>query len=360
MIYREYGRTGKKVSVIGAGGMRLPHPERTEESAAILLHAYAQGVNYFDTAPIYCGDKSEEIFGRAIRQMKPGTFYISSKCSADSGKDFRAGLERSLTRLGVDQIHFFHIWCVMSPEDWRNRKTQGAVAAGLKAREEGLIGHLVFSTHMEGPAIQAVIAENIFEGMTVGYCAMNFPYRQAGVAAAAQAGLGVAAMNPLGGGLIPANPGVFDFLRGPHDPDVVAAALRFIVSQPAISTALVGFSSKAQVDQAVAAVKQFEPYPPEHIEHLQQRIRKAFDQMCTGCGYCLPCPKGVPIPKLMDVYNLKMLNAPRAEIMGRFQWHWDIKPALAGECIQCGQCEHRCTQHLPIMQRLREIQADYA
>ncbi len=360
MLYKEYGRTGKKISVISAGGMRLPQPDRPAEAVATLLRAYEKGVNYFDTAPIYCDDRSENIVGQAIRDMQPGSFYVSSKCAAADGPGLRAGLERSLARLGLARIHFFHVWCVMTPDDWAQRKAQGAVAAAIQARAEGLVEHLAFSTHMAGRDIRGVVDEHIFEGMTVGYCAMNFPYRQEGVDAAAAAGLGVVAMNPLGGGLIPANPRVFDFLRGPRDPDAVTAALRFLVSQPTITSALVGFSSRAHVDQAMAAVENFEPYPAPHVDRLKQRIRADFDQLCTGCGYCLPCPQQVPIPQFMDVYNGKMLQANRADIMARFQWHWDLKPAVAGACIKCGQCEGKCTQHLPIMRRLEQLKEEYA
>lgn len=103
MLHKEYGRTGKSLGAIACGGMRLPNPRNPEEGIAVLHAARRAGIVYFDTAPYYCEDKSEEIFGAALRTLPPSPLplYVSSKCSAPKADDFRRGLERSLTRLGV-------------------------------------------------------------------------------------------------------------------------------------------------------------------------------------------------------------------------------------------------------------------
>ena len=360
MLYKEYGRTGKILGAIGCGGMRLPNPGNPAEGIAVLHAARRAGITYFDTAPYYCDDQSEEIFGEALRSMPASDLplYTSSKCSQASASEFRRGLEKSLVRLGIPQITFFHIWCVMDPADWKNRVQGGALREALKAKEEGLIGHVCVSTHMTGPEIEQMIADHPeIEGLTLGYCAINFPYRRQGVEAARRLRRGVAAMNPLGGGLIPQHPDAFDFIRAPGDPDVVTAALRFLVSDPGITTALVGFSSVAHVESAVRAVENFTPYPSEHLADIRSRIEKDFNEMCTGCGYCLPCPQGIPIPRYMDVHNLMQLKASDDEIRMRLKYHWDMTPEKAAECVECGLCEGRCTQHLPIIDRLKKVAA---
>ena len=155
MLYKDYGTTGKQLSVIGCGGMRLPNHQNHAEGIAILHAARQAGITYFDTAPYYCDDQSEDIFGEALRSMPPSPLplYTSSKCQQAHGSEFRRGLEKSLSRLGVPQITFFHIWCVMDPADWKSRIQGGALAAALQAKEEGLIGHVCVSTHMNGPQI---------------------------------------------------------------------------------------------------------------------------------------------------------------------------------------------------------------
>ena len=356
MWYKDYGQTGKKVSVIGCGGMRFSDPKDIDAASDVVLHAYKRGINYFDTAPYYCEDLSEDIFGLAIRQMQPGTFHVSTKCMDSDGDALRKSLDNSLKRLGVDRISFFHIWYVLSLEDWERRKAGGALEAVQKARDEGLVEHVVVSSHMTGPDIQTMLSEGCFEGITLGYNALNFPYRRQGLAAASEMQLGVVTMNPLGGGLIPQNPQRFDFLREADDPSVVSAALRFNISHPAVTSALVGFATKQHVDEAVEAVEDFKPYDEKHIARVQENLSDSFDGLCTSCGYCLPCPADVPITKLMDVYNHKILGGGNINVArNRLNMHWSIDAGLANDCTGCRQCEERCTQKLSICERLAEI-----
>ncbi|MDA3902660.1 MAG: aldo/keto reductase [Desulfuromusa sp.] len=356
MLYRPFGKTGKNISVISFGGMRFSEPKDLQKSSESLLHAHDKGINYFDTAPIYCGDRSEDIFGHALRQLPRESFYVSTKCSRPNGADLRKSLERSLQRLGVEQIDFFYIWHLMTPTDWEQRKQGGAVEAALQAKEEGLIGHLLCSSHMEGEGLAQVLDDKIFEGVLLGYNAINFPYRRAAVEQAGKQGIGVVTMNPLGGGLIPQNPERFAFLKTATANDVVSAALQFNLSHPAITTALVGFSNTQEIDQAVAAADNFVPYSEAQQQQLQDNVETAFDGLCTGCGYCLPCPVGIPIPKYLDSYNqLILTNGDQQAVRDRYRMHWNITPQQAKECIRCGGCEERCTQHLPIMQRLAEL-----
>ena len=357
MIYKTYGKTGKKISAVSFGGMRFANPDNIDANAVVVLHAYRRGINYFDTAPFYCNDKSEEIVGAAVKQMDRDNIYVSTKCMDSTGDGLRKSLEKSLKRLNVDCIDFFHIWCLLTLDGWQERKTGGALAAAQKAKEEGLISHLVVSSHLNGPELSKVLAEGVFEGTTLGYCAINFPYRQDAVDAAGRMNLGVVTMNPLGGGAIPKNAKRFDFIRSPKDATVTAAALRFNVSQPAITSALVGFTTVEQIDEAVAAVENFQPYDTAHILSMRKKILDSFKGLCTGCGYCLPCPAGIDIPRMMDAYNCTILQGKTESAVGRLHWHWGLKPADAKACSLCGACEERCTQKLPIRDRLKELAA---
>ncbi len=358
MWTKPYGKTGTDVSVVGFGGMRFANPTDIDANAAIVMHAYERGVNYFDTAPFYSKDKSEEIMGAAVGQMKQGTFFVSTKCMEADGDKLRASLEKSLRRLKVDRIHFFHIWSVITLDQWRERLAGGAVDAALRARDEGLIEHVVISSHLDGDDLKTVLAEGPFEGVTLGYSAINFPYREKAVEAAGEMGLGVVTMNPLAGGLIPQNAERFGFLRTPDDPSVVAAAIRFNVSHPAITCALVGFTTREHVDEACDAVESFTPYGADRAASIREDVLASFDDLCTGCGYCLPCPEGLNVPRLMDAHNLLMLHPDgQNQARGRLKWHWLMKPEDAAACSLCGQCETRCTQHLPIRERMQAIAA---
>jgi len=356
MLYRPFGKTDKNVSVISFGGMRFSNPENLSQSSDCILHAHTQGINYFDTAPLYCGDRSEDIFGYALQQLPRNSFYIATKCSHANGNDLRRSLERSLLRLKVEQIDFFYIWHLMNQDDWKKRQLGGAIEAALKAQQEGLIGHLCCSSHMEGDEIATVLKEDIFAGVLLGYNALNFPYRRLAVEQAGELNLGVVTMNPLGGGLIPQNPQRFNFLKAHESDSIVHAALRFNLSHPDITTALVGFSNHAEIDQAVAAVGDFTPLSHNHQELFFDQIEASFNQLCTGCGYCLPCPVDIPIPKYLDCYNqLILTGGDQQAVKNRYRMHWGITSEQAKECIRCGACERRCTQHLPIIDRLTEL-----
>jgi len=274
MLYKPYGRTGKNISAAAFGGMRFKNTDDIDGNAAIVFRAYQKGVNYFDTAPGYCDDKSELIIGAAVKHMRADgsrEFYVATKSGEADGAKVQ-----SLRRLNVERIAFFHIWCLLTLEGWAQRKKGGAVAAALKAKAEGLVEHVVVSSHLPGDELAAVLQEGVFEGVTMGYCAANFPYRQKALDAA-------------------------------------------------------------------------------RVEALRGRILSSFDGFCTGCGYCLPCSQNVPIPRMMDAYNQKLLGSKDQSVIKRLRWHWGLEQKDALACSLCGTCEQRCTQKLPIRERLGEI-----
>lgn len=359
MLYRDYGKTGKKVSILGFGGMRFKNVNDTEECARMMLDAAEAGVNYFDTAPNYMGTKSEEVFGEAFAefQRRGIPFYSATKTFKADESSIRRELEAQLRRLRVDRIDFYHVWCITTLEDWSGRKRKGVIDAFGKLREEGLIEHICVSSHLIGNQIRELLMEGVFEGVLFGYSAYNFNIRKAAFDAIRKHRLGCVVMNPLGGGIIPQNPGVFDFIKTRNDETVVEGALAFIFSHDDINTALVGFGTREEVAQAVKAVEQYRRVSGQDMRRIREHIKESFKDLCTGCRYCDECPEGIPIPKFMDAYNHKLLYGNEQELLDRLRWHWDVPAALAGNCVECELCEKLCTQHLPIMKRLREIAA---
>lgn len=362
MIYKTFGSTGINLSAIGFGGMRIDKPDDVDAGAELVKAGYDKGINYFDTAPYYLGDKSEDIFGTAIKQMlktraeKP--FYIATKSGQSEPGEIRKNIEKSLERLNVDSIDFYYVWCVLSIEAFNERKQKGAIREFEKLKDEGLIKHICISTHMNGDDIGKVLADYPFEAVLLGYSAMNFAYREKGIQAASQLNRGVVVMNPLGGGNIPNHPEKFEFLKSQKQETVVEAALRFLINDSRITTALVGFSNEKQLDEAIRAVDGFKEISDEKIEQIRGLVKEAFDMLCTGCQYCDHCPQGIPIPQLMDAYNFYMLNNNNPkEIIDRLNWHWGIEAEneYLKKCNECGKCEKLCTQKLDIRKRLKTI-----
>jgi uncharacterized protein len=358
MLYKKYGKTGKQISAIGFGGMRFIKSENgydLDQCAEVVKKANELGVNYFDTAPGYCDDYSELIMGHAFKNM-PGQFYVSTKSSKKSGDELRKQLESSLKRLGLSKINFFHIWCILNLDDYKSRIVKGgAYEAALKAKNEGLIEHIVFSTHCNGEEIETIVNDGYFEGMTVGYNILNFPFRQKGIKAAYERGLGVATMNPLGGGIIPQKADYFNFIRSAEDRTVVEAALRFNGSHKEITTVLAGMGSVSEVLENVNIGDNMREFDEAKLGEIKGKLSSSMDKLCTGCRYCEHCPQNIPVSKYMLAYNDNILGKPQ-DTLNTLKWHWGIPQEGVKDCIQCGLCEEKCTQHLPIIERLKQIE----
>ena len=119
MNYRDFGKTGEKISALGFGCMRFPEYQKDEKNFVdqdkvdeMIAHAYARGVNYFDTAPYYCNSNSEAALGHAVKNFRD-KILLSTKCPIGDNIDadeYRRMLEQSLTRMGTDHIDFYHFW----------------------------------------------------------------------------------------------------------------------------------------------------------------------------------------------------------------------------------------------------------
>lgn len=367
MIYKDYGTTGIKVSAVGFGGMRFDTNKSNEENAELLLYARQKGINYFDTAPSYCNDTSEDIFGIAIKQMasQRDEFHVSTKgmpTEFDTADKARAVVEKSLKRLNTDRIDFYHVWCIRTMDHYDLAMKKGGQYEGLlKCKDQGLIKNITVSTHLPGNEIAAIIKDGNFKGVLMGVNILNFLYRWQGVKAAYDGGYGVVAMNPLSGGLIPKFADQLSFLAGEGETPV-EAAIRFCTSCPEITVALVGFTTKEHIDTACRVADNCSQFTQVDIDRIKENVSENMDALCTGCGYCADlCPQNIPVPNYMQFYNNKALGSKTdkemAEAIG-FEHQWGLlvgRKASAGDCIECGKCEEACTQHLNIIERLKEI-----
>jgi predicted aldo/keto reductase-like oxidoreductase len=367
MQYRTAGKTGERLSSLGFGCMRLPMKDAKtvdRDLAIPMLHrAWELGVNYFDTGKNYCAQDSERTLGEALRGMDRTKVFVSTKYAQEkpTAADLREKFERSLSLLGLDYVDFYHLWGI----SWSGFQERLAVKGGpleefLRLKDEGLVRHLSFSFHSDPGDIVKLVDTGFFETML---CQYNLLDRRCepGIAYAAAKGLGVMIMGPVGGGRLGSHSDVVArLLPEGASRSTPELALRFVMSNPNVTVALSGMSTMGQLEENAATADRGDILSPDEqvrIRRTAEENQKFMDLYCTGCGYCMPCPQEVNIPRVFEAMNLSRIwglrdpaRAMYAEI-GTNQW---VKGKKADACEECGKCEEKCPQKLPIISQLAE------
>ncbi|MDA3852061.1 MAG: aldo/keto reductase [Spirochaetaceae bacterium] len=368
MQYREFGKTGAKISTLGFGAMRLPSNEVNgktvydyDESIKMIHRAYELGVNYFDTAPYYCDGESESIMGKAIKGFRD-KIYLSTKNPIEdaSGVNWRKRLEKSLKNLDTDYIDFYHMWGI-SWDDYIQKidVKDGPMEAALKAKRDGVIKHICFSFHDKPENLFKLIDTGNFETVLCQYNLLDRS-NEAAIDHAESQGLGVVIMGPVGGGRLGApSQTIANVLPGKINSSA-EIALRFVISNPGVTTALSGMSSMKMVEENAKIASNSSPLTIDEIKQINASMeenKKMADLYCTGCNYCMPCPHEVNIPlnfQLMNyhrVYGITDYARGEYAQIGKVDW---MKGKNAESCTDCGICEDLCPQKLEIRKQLKE------
>lgn len=369
MQYTEFGRTGIQVSRLGFGCMRFPSREvdgrkvfDEEESIRMMHRAMELGVNYFDTAPGYCEKQSEIIVGKALKGRRDKV-YLSTKYPSEeaSGDDLERKLETSLKKLDTDYIDFYHMWGISLKTFVERLDTpDGPMARARKLRDAGVIRHISFSFHDAPENMIEIIrrGEGVFASVLCQYNLLDRANEDA-IAYAHEQGLGVTIMGPVGGGRLGAPSKVIQDLLPGKVQSSAEMALRFVMNNRNVNIALSGMSSMDMVEENAAVASNMEPLTQEEAARIAASLeenRRLADLYCTGCNYCMPCPKGINIPeifKMMNyhrVYGLTKFARDNYARIGKEPW---LNFQNAAACVQCGACEKKCPQNLHIREQLR-------
>lgn len=372
MIYRQLGRTGLKVSQLGFGAMRLPMvgegPDQkiNRELAIPMIHrAFDAGVNYIDTAVGYCNADSQRVVGEALKGWRE-KIVVSTKNHSYSQdeKEWWQNLEDSLSRLQVSYIDIYNHHGLT----WKRYVEDVEPRVGKwmhKALAQGLIRHVCCSFHDGNESLIKLVDSGYPESITLQY---NMLDRQLepGIAHAHEKGVGVVVMGPVAGGRLGVSSDVLAGLVGGVQ-RVPELALRFVLANPGVTVALSGMSTMQQVQENVVTAADpvsLDAADQAAIADHLQRLKKMADLYCTGCGYCMPCEGAhVAIPSIFSKYNLGRVyglwDKAREQYasIGKVPWE---KGALADACAECGKCEEKCPQKLPIRAQLKEAHAALA
>lgn len=368
MQYRDFGNTGLKISALGFGSMRLPSKNingknifDVDESIKIIHRAIELGVNYIDTAPYYCESQSEEIVGKALKGYRD-KIYLSTKNPIEdgSGEHFRERLEKSLKKLDVNFIDFYHMWGINLKEyEDKIILKDGPLEAALKAKEEGLIKHLSFSFHDKPENMIKLIDTGNFETVLCQYNLLDRANETA-IEYAKAKGLGVVIMGPVGGGRLGAPSQVISNLLPGKIKSSAEIALRFVITNPNVSCALSGMGSIEMVEENVRIASNESILSKDELEAIKSSMdqnKRLAELYCTGCNYCMPCPNDVNIPlnfQIMNYHRVYGLTNYAKEEYKKIGNVASIKGKNAEACIECGLCEEKCPQKISIRKQLKE------
>ncbi|MBD5515916.1 MAG: aldo/keto reductase [Lachnospiraceae bacterium] len=372
MKYR-LDRYGNQISQLGYGCMRFSKKGNTidyEKAEKEVLLAIEKGVNYFDTAYIYSG--SEECLGRILDENKcRDKVYIATKLpqyimrsSAAIDKTFN----EELSRLRTDHIDYYLMHMFTDYAEWEHLKTLGIEDWIERRKAEGRIRNIGFSYHGETEMFLKILNAYDWD-----FCQIQYNYLdehtqagKRGLQAAAEKGIPVIIMEPLRGGKLVNLPDKAKEILATDSKGYTPAelGLRWLWDQPEVSCVLSGMNSEDMINENIRIAAESDPghFTEEDrkiVEQIKQVIREREKVGCTGCRYCMPCPKGVDIPGNFYYYNLMYMEKKSS---ARFEFVQNMglrkEPGFASQCIGCGKCEQHCPQHINIREKLKEADHD--
>ncbi|MBQ8085411.1 MAG: aldo/keto reductase [Lachnospiraceae bacterium] len=369
MQYRK-DKYGNDISILGFGCMRFTKKGNSidiDKAEKEIMAAYKAGVNYYDTAYIYPGSEVAigEIFERnGIREKiniatKLPQYMISSQAAID--KYF----SEELSRLRTNYVDYYLMHHLTDVYMWQKLKDIGILDWIKEKKDSGQVRNIGFSYHGNSDNFIRILDDYDWD-----FCQIQYNYLDentqagaVGLKAAAEKGIPVVIMEPLRGGklvnMLP-DSAKKSFAESERKWTPAEWAFRWLYNQPEVTCVLSGMNSIEMVeencktaDEAVAG--HFTENDFKLLEKVTKQIRENEKVGCTGCRYCMPCPKNVDIPGIFRCYNAMYTESKNA---GRFEFAQTVgltkEPAFASQCIECGKCEKHCPQNIPIREKLKE------
>lgn len=370
MQYRNFTKDNLKVSVLGFGCMRFPVVDGNsalihEDKATEMLHyAIDNGVNYIDTAYPYHAGHSEAFVGRALSNGYREKVYLATKLPVwlcDTYEDFEKYLDEQLIRLNTDYIDFYLLHS-LNEKSWNNIVALKIFTFVEEAKAKGKIKYIGFSFHDELPVFKTIVDSYNWDfcQIQLNYMDINYQAGLAGYNYALDKGISVVVMEPIKGGKLafPSKEVQSIWDKGKTRRTGVQWALDWVYNFPGVSLLLSGMSTLEQVKQNIETAKgatanAFTEDDLKLVQEVTDLYEKNIKVGCTSCEYCLPCPEGVAIPSIFDMYN--NAHVYRTVDDSRERYRSLIKAGKdQTKCVECGICEGLCPQHLEIIRDLKE------
>lgn len=372
MQYRDFGKTGEKVSALGFGCMRFPTVEEDgkqvvdiDEAVRMVRKAIDSGVNYIDTAYGYHDGKSEHIVSKILADGYRDKVLLATKNPIwllKTPEDFDRILNEQLERLNTDHVDFY-LMHALSLSSWEKTVLPlGIREKMLAAKADGRIKHIGFSFHDNAEAFMTILNgfdEWEFCQIQMNYIDVDNQATLKGMEAASAKGLGVIIMEPLLGGKLAMPPVQVAKVLENSNRTPVDWSLNYLWSRPEVGVILSGMSTMEQVEEnlRLADGAKVGGLNSDELATLD-KARHVFLNMalvpCTKCAYCMPCPKGLDIPKIYEAYNLSASSGWKAAVEKYAELKVD-----AGECIGCKACEKVCPQYIASSELMPNISESF-
>ena len=371
MRYFDFGKTGLKISRFGMGCMRFPKKELSDGSKIIdqdevtrmVNYAYEKGINYYDTAYMYAG--SEKTLGEALKGIPRDKIIITSKLPMAKFKkyeDCERFLNKSLEDLQTDYLDFYLLHA-MQDARWNIVKDLGLLNFMEDAKKQGKIKYIGFSFHDNVFLFKDMIDSYDWDMCQIQLNIIDEKHQAGleGLKYAAEKNIPVVIMEPLrGGNLVNHVPEKVQQVASefPVKKSVLEWSFKWLYSMPEVNVVLSGVNNVSQLKQNIEIAEQSLPnsMTPEE-QTLISRMQELFFEFqkigCTHCNYCVPCPQTVDIPEIFDYYNGMSTESYQGSC--RFQytkWKYLIGHGV-DKCVECGECEEKCPQQLPIIDTLK-------
>ena len=375
MQYRKIEKNGDDISALGYGAMRLPTKNGMidkELARKQIYYAIDHGVNIIDTAFPYHGGASESFLGEILQGDYREKVKLMTKMPSWSVKkyeDMEKYLEIQLEKLHTNCIDYYLIHN-MTMVSFDKLKEVGVLEFLEDAREKGKIKNIGFSFHSNLDSFKEVVDSYPWDVCLIQYNYMDEKNQVGteGLKYAHSKGISVFIMEPLKGGILAGKvPDKALQIWDESDTGRSPAnwALRWVLNHPEVSCVFSGMNHEDQIKENLKVADEVLPNSLTEDElKLYERVKEVYKYLmkidCTGCGYCMPCPRGVDIPLCFNLYNQQyMFNKSQSfDYMGILGGVFSGQEAYAGLCTNCGKCVRACPQNLEIPELLDDVSHD--
>lgn len=364
---------------LGFGLMRLPRTNPQDPASIDYDKLYPmvdlfleRGFTYFDTAWMYQAFESERSVRKALVERHPrDSFTITTKLHSsyfDSFEDRDKIFYGQLEKTGVEYFDYYLLHGIEDPTYPKFEKYD-CFNWMLEKKEQGLVKHVGFSFHGSPQMLDTILTkypQMEYVQLQINYLDWESPWIKSRECyeVCVKHNKKIIVMEPVKGGTLAKIPVAAEKLFKEADPNksIASWAIRFAASLPNVALVLSGMSTLEQVDDNTSIMDPFVPLTEDGNELCFKAADIINNQIaipCTGCSYCTDgCPMQIAIPQYFSLYNEHAHDdMDQKGWTVAFNYYTAIAKdgGRASDCIECGQCESICPQHLPIINLLKTV-----